>query len=69
VALIADQAGTTGRSFSGIEELLPADEWATMKTAAAPTAAPRAATPANNGAAAAPVGSLPDELAAMFANT
>lgn len=72
VALIADQL-VNGRAFSGIEELLPADEWATMKTMSAPQAAPRTASaPAQNGQAQAPappVGNLPDELAAMFAAT
>lgn len=67
VALIAETP-FNGRTISGIEELLPADEWPTMKQLSAPSAAPRA--PQANGTSPAvspPVGQLPDELAAMFA--
>lgn len=71
VALIADQPGLNGgRPFSGIEELLPADEWASMKGLAAPSSAPAAAAAVNGASAAAapaaPVGTLPAELAALF---
>lgn len=71
VALIADQPPVNGRQpFSGIEQLLPADEWPTMKNATltAPNA-PRAATPAAAAAAAAPVNpaGMDKALADMFA--
>jgi hypothetical protein len=48
--LVADQPGTQGRAFSGIEEWLPASDWDTLKKArlSAVPAAPRPA--AVNGA-------------------
>jgi hypothetical protein len=66
VALIADQPGQTGRPFSGIESLFPADRWDDLRGSAV-MRTPTAPAPFNGGAGAAmPTSGSDDDVFAEF---